>query len=136
MNILFLCVANSARSQLAEGLARQMLGSRHKVQSAGSRPSHVNPFALEALREIGIDVSAHTSKSVDDVELNGIDLVITLCQEEVCPMLPVRTRKLHWPIADPAGHEGSHEDQLARFRRTRDEIRQKLAEFVRNEHLE
>jgi arsenate reductase (thioredoxin) len=126
MNILFLCVANSARSQMAEGLARKLFGDRHTVQSAGSKPSHVNPFAIEALKEVGIDASAHSSKSVDEIDLSKLDLVITLCQEEVCPILPVATRKLHWPIADPAGLPGDHDEQLGRFRTARDLIQAKL----------
>lgn len=126
MTILFLCVANSARSQMAEGLARKMFGERHTIVSAGSRPSHVNPFAIQALEEIGIDTTSHTSKSVDEIDLSNIDLVITLCQEEVCPILPIKTKKLHWPIADPAGHAGTEGEQLARFRITRDEISRRL----------
>lgn len=111
---------------MAEGLARQMFGSEHHIQSAGSRPSHVNPFAIKALAELGIDASMHDSKSVDDIDLSNVDLIITLCQEEVCPIVPGTTRKLHWPIADPAGHAGSEDEQLSRFRIARDEIQQKL----------
>jgi arsenate reductase (thioredoxin) len=129
MNILFLCVANSARSQMAEGLARQMFGDRHEIQSAGSRPSHVNPYAVKALAELGIDASSHTSKSVDDIDLSRIDLIITLCQEEVCPVVPGKVKRLHWPIADPAGHNGNEEEQLARFRAAREEIASRLRSF-------
>jgi arsenate reductase len=126
MNILFLCVANSARSQMAEGLARHLFGAEHTIQSAGSKPSHVNPFAIRALAELGIDASAHTSKSVDDIDLTRIDLIITLCQEEVCPIVPGKTRRLHWPIADPAGHHGEEMEQLDRFLIARDEILRRL----------
>jgi arsenate reductase (thioredoxin) len=126
MNILFLCVANSARSQMAEGLARQLFGSEHIIQSAGSQPSHVNPFAIKALAELGIDASSHRSKSVDNIDLSKIDLIITLCQEEVCPVVPGKTTRLHWPIADPAGHEDEEDAQLERFRVARDMILQKL----------
>jgi arsenate reductase len=100
--ILFPCVANSARSQMAEGLARHLLGDRVEVLSAGSQPSRLNPHAVEAMAELGIDISGHRSKSVDGIELAGIDLVVTLCAEEVCPVVPGRTRRLHWPIPDPA----------------------------------
>lgn len=129
MNILFLCVANSARSQMAEGLARHFGGSKIKVQSAGSKPTQVNPYAIHALKEIGIDISKHHSKSVKDIDLSKIDLVITLCAEEVCPILPIKTKKLHWPIEDPAGKEGHDEVQLQRFREARDKIRERLKEF-------
>ena len=129
MNILFLCVANSARSQMAEGLARNLFGEKHHVQSAGSKPSHVNPFAIKALAEIGIDASSHSSKSVEDIDLSAVDLIITLCQEEVCPIVPGKTRRLHWPIADPAGLGGTDEEQLARFRAAREEIALRLQQL-------
>src|SRR3546814_9614205 len=88
--ILFLCVANSARSQMAEGLTRYLLGDRATVMSAGSAPSRVNPYAVEAMAEIGIDISGHRSKSVDDIDPAEVDLVVTLCAEEDCPVLPGR----------------------------------------------
>lgn len=100
--ILFMCVANSARSQMAEGLARDMMGAGVTVLSAGSAPATVNPYAIEAMAELGIDISGHRSKSVDEIDPAAIDLVVTLCAEEVCPVLPGRVRRLHWPIADPA----------------------------------
>lgn len=122
--ILFLCVANSARSQMAEGLARHILGEGFEVISAGSQPSKVNPCAVEAMAEIGIDISGHRSKSVDEVDPAGIDLVVTLCAEEVCPVLPGRVRRLHWPIADPASSDPSitPADFRGRFRTARDQI--------------
>ncbi|MES1944520.1 protein-tyrosine phosphatase, low molecular weight [Salinisphaera sp. PC39] len=100
--ILFLCVANSARSQMAEGLARSILSDKAMVISAGSEPSCVNPLAIESMAEIGIDISGHRSKFVSEVDPEEVDLVVTLCAEEVCPILPGRVRCLHWPIADPA----------------------------------
>src|SRR5437868_2737398 len=103
MTVLFLCVANSARSQLAEGLARARFGDRIRVLSAGSRPTRVNPLAIEAMREAELDISAQTSKSVDDIDPEGVDLVVTLCAEEVCPAFLRPVRRLHWPIPDPAG---------------------------------
>lgn len=127
MNILFLCVANSARSQMAEGLARQILGE-HQILSAGSKPSHVNPLAIEALAEIGIDISQQKSKSVDEIDLKEIDLVITLCAEEICPIIPGKTHKLHWPFPDPASDKPLTEQRLM-FRKVRDMIRERLAEF-------
>lgn len=102
MSVLFLCVANSARSQLAEGLARARFPEL-RIQSAGSKPTRPNPLALEALREVGIDASAHHSKLVDDIDPEGVELVVTLCAEEVCPAFLRPVRRLHWPIPDPAG---------------------------------
>jgi arsenate reductase len=127
--VLFLCVANSARSQMAEGWARQLLGERLSVRSAGSRPTRVNPLAIEVMREAGVDISAQTSKSVDGIDPAEIDLVITLCVEEVCPVLPGRVRRLHWPLPDPAAAQAGEgaEQQRARFRGVRDQIRQRVA---------
>src|SRR5215216_1013626 len=102
-SLLFLCVANSARSQMAEGLARAKFGDRVRVQSAGSEPSRVNPLAIEALREIAIDISSYASKSVDTIDPASVDLVITLCAEEVCPMGLAGVPRIHWPLPDPAG---------------------------------
>jgi arsenate reductase len=133
MKILFMCVANSARSQLADGLAKEIFGDRVRVMSAGSKPSHVNPFSIRALKEIGIDISSHTSKSVDDLPqdfIRELDYVITLCTEEVCPVVISRAKKLHWPLPDPAG-SGSDEEQMKRFNATRDEIRKRLIEFAK-----
>ena len=126
--ILFLCVANSARSQMAEGLARDLLGDRVDVLSAGSQPTKVNPYAIEAMREVGIDISGHRSKSVDGIDTATLDLVVTLCAEEVCPVLPGGTRRLHWPIPDPAPTDPalSPEECRQRFRSARDQIRARL----------
>ena len=123
-HILFLCVANSARSQMAEGLARQILGDRAEVLSAGSRPTIVNPFAIEVMSEIGIDITGQCSKSVDTIPPSRLDLVVTLCAEEVCPILPGRVRRLHWAIADPAA-PGPGEPQT-RFREARDQIQEEI----------
>jgi arsenate reductase (thioredoxin) len=126
--ILFLCVANSARSQMAEGLARAMLDPGVTVLSAGSAPSRVNPFAVQAMAELGIDISAQSSKSVADVDVRTLDLVVTLCAEEVCPVLPGRVRRLHWPIPDPASKDASipPDAMRERFRTARDQIRARL----------
>jgi arsenate reductase len=127
--VLFLCVANSARSQMAEGLARAILRDRVPVLSAGSDPSSVNPYAIEVLGEIGIDLSAHVSKSVRSVDPDAIGTVITLCAEEVCPAFLGAARRLHWPIPDPASPDRSlsREVLLARFRAARDTLRELLA---------
>jgi arsenate reductase len=131
-SILFMCVANSARSQLAEGLARSILGPAVRVQSAGSQPSTVNPYAVEVMREIGIDIASHRSKSADTIDPASIDTVITLCAEEVCPVFLGNMHRLHWPIEDPASTDPSltRDQLLARFRAARDSIRAKLETFV------
>lgn len=134
MRILFLCVANSARSQIAEGLARQMFGARATVRSAGSQPSRVNPYAIEVMREAGIDIASHTSKSVDTIDPASVDVVITLCAEEVCPVFLGKARRLHWPIPDPASADPLPRDEmLRRFRAARDTIRGKLERFAASE---
>jgi len=127
-SILFLCVANSARSQMAEGLARARFGPRIVVQSAGSAPSHVSPYALEVMREVGVDLADHTSKSVQTIDPATVGMVITLCAEEVCPVFLGQARRLHWPISDPASRDPSvpREELLARFRAARDQIQARL----------
>ena len=125
--ILFLCVANSARSQMAEGLARSLAPRDVVIHSAGSQPSRVNPFAIRVMREIGLDIAAHRSKSVDEIPAAEIDLVVTLCAEEVCPVYLGTARRLHWPLPDPAATTGDEEATLAAFRRTRDDLRTRIA---------
>jgi arsenate reductase (thioredoxin) len=127
-SVLFLCVANSARSQMAEGLARDLFGETVRVQSAGSAPSRVNPFAIRAMAEIGIDLGTHDSKSVQTIDPESIDLVITLCAEEVCPVFLSRAPRLHWPLQDPdRKHEDlTDEERLHHFRVARDQIRVRL----------
>lgn len=128
IRILFLCVANSARSQMAEGLARKILGERAEVMSAGSEPTKLNPYAIEAMAERGIDISGHVSKPVAGMNAGDFDYVVTLCAEEVCPVLPGRTKRLHWPIDDPASPDPSlsREAMLARFANARDQIEARL----------
>lgn len=128
-----MCVANSARSQIAEGLAKQVFGTSAEIQSAGSIPTKVNPLAIEVLNEIGIDISHNYSKIADNLSpkfLVSLDYVITLCAEEVCPILVSKGKKLHWPLPDPAGLcELSHEEQLQLFRKTTEAIKEKLLNF-------
>ena len=126
-SILFLCVANSARSQMAEGLARARFGSGVPVESAGSQPSRVNPLAVAAMAEIGIDISGHRSTGVADVDPARVGTVVTLCADEVCPAFPGAARRLHWPLSDPAGAAGTEEERKRRFREVRDEIARRLA---------
>ena len=127
--VLFLCVANSARSQMAEGIARARAGDRLSIQSAGSAPSRVHPVAVQALAEIGIDASAQRSKSVDEIDRATVDTVITLCAEEVCPAFLGRARRLHWPLPDPAGR-ATPDTLLAGFRAVRDELRRRLEDLA------
>lgn len=124
--LLFLCVANSARSQMAEGLARKRFGDAVNVESAGSEPSRVNPLAIRALAEIGIDITHHRSKSVAEIDPATVDTVITLCAEEVCPVFLGKATRLHWPLPDPAAAEGTGEERLARFREVRDELMRQI----------
>jgi len=125
--ILFLCVANSARSQMAEGLARHEFGDRVRVQSAGSHPTAVHPYAIEVMRELGIDLGGHASKPVDAVDPATVELVITLCAGEVCPAFLGAARRLHWPVPDPASElELPRATMLARFRAARDAIRTRI----------
>ena len=128
--LLFLCVANSARSQMAEGLARQRWGARLSVQSAGSEPATVNPLAVRVMAECGIDISGHVSKGVETISAASVDTVVTLCAQEVCPAFLGASRRLHWPLPDPPLAVGSEEDQLARFREVRDQIAARLDELV------
>ncbi|RAL25167.1 hypothetical protein DL240_02855 [Lujinxingia litoralis] len=127
-SILFLCVANSARSQMAEGLASDLFGDAVRVQSAGSSPSQVNPYAIRAMAELGLDLGTQTSKSVDTIDPDSVELVITLCAEEVCPAWLASTPRMHWPLQDPdrANEDLSDEERLQHFRVTRDHIRARL----------
>lgn len=124
--ILFLCVANSARSQMAEGIARSMFPAGTKVWSAGSRPTSVRPEALVVLAEIGIDISHHLSKLVAEIPAAEVDTVITLCAEEECPVFLGEATRLHWGLPDPAAVGGAEEDRLTAFRSTRDELRRRI----------
>jgi arsenate reductase len=126
-HVLFLCVANSARSQMAEGIARALAPAAVKVSSAGSQPSRLNPHAVAALAEIGIDISGHRSKSVDEIPPGDVDAVITLCAEEVCPVWLGKATRLHWGLPDPAGAGATDAERLQAFREVRDELRRRLA---------
>lgn len=133
-SILFMCVANSARSQMAEGLAKQLLGEQANIMSAGSEPACLNPLAVKALAEIGLDIGAHYSKSVSDlnIAIDDLDLVITLCAEEVCPVLPAKVQRLHWPITDPARPAADEEQALQQFRVARELIQEHLRTLVKS----
>ena len=134
MNILFLCVANSARSQMAEGLAKSMLGKEHNIQSAGSIPSgEIHPSAVIAMDEIGIDIREQFSKSTDDLDkdfIDNLDYAITLCAEEVCPVLPSKAQNLHWMNEDPANSSYSEKQLKTSFSMTRDNLFKLIKKFM------
>lgn len=123
-SVLFVCTHNSARSQMAEGLLRARHGDRYDVFSAGTEPSRVHPLAVEAMGEIGIDLSGHQSESIDAYADRLLDHVVTVCDSarEACPYVPARARNLHHSFPDPSAAEGTDADRLDAFRRVRDEI--------------
>lgn len=129
--ILFICVHNSARSQMAETFLNEICGDRFEARSAGLEPGKLNPLAVEAMREVGIDISQKQTRSVSDVlEAGGLfDYVITVCDEssaEHCPVFPGDAKRLHWSFADPSTLIGSHDERLAGTRRIRDQIRARI----------
>jgi arsenate reductase len=132
--VLFLCTGNSARSQMAEGHLRHLAGDRFEVFSAGTHPVGLNPKAVAAMKEIGIDISTHHSKSVNEFAGQRFDYVITVCDsaKESCPIFPGGTERLHYSFQDPAAANGTAEEQMACFQRVRDDIGETLREFVGN----
>ncbi len=132
--VLFLCTGNSARSQMAEGWLRHLAGDRFEVFSAGTQPVGLNPKAVVAMSEVGIDVSQHRSKLVDEFVSQKFDFVVTVCDsaKEACPIFPGTAKKLHYSFTDPAAATGPEEDQMLVFRRVRDDIGEKLKDFVRS----
>ncbi len=130
--VLILCTGNSARSQMAEGLLRNDAGDCFEVFSAGVEPSEVRPLAVEAMSDVGIDISGQRSKSVEEFAGQQFDYVITVCDNanEKCPVFPGKTKRIHWSFEDPAAATGNEASRLAVFRRVRDEIRQQLHVFV------
>jgi len=135
VRVLILCTGNSARSQMAEGLLRHDAGNVYEVFSAGTKPSHVRPEAVTVMREVGIDISGHRSKSVDEFAGQVFDNVITVCDnaKQSCPYFPAKTKRIHWSIEDPAAAQGSEEEILTAFRRVRDELRARLQAFAQGE---
>lgn len=132
--VLILCTGNSARSQMAEGLLRHDAGERFEVESAGTRPSTVRPEAISVMRELGIDISGHRSKSVQEFHGQKFDYVITVCDSarESCPVFLGAAKKLHHDFDDPAALQASEEERLALFRRVRDELRSYLDAFTKD----
>lgn len=129
LRIMFLCTGNSCRSQMAEGWARALGADLWEVHSAGLEAHGLNPRAVAAMAEAGVDISRQTSKTVDPALLAAMDLVVTVCgdAEERCPVTPPHVRRLHWPLPDPARARGSEDEVMAVFRRVRDEIRERVA---------
>ena len=120
---------------MAEGLLRHEAGSVYEVFSAGTKPTHVRSEAVAVMREVGIDISGHRPKSVDEFAGQALDYVITVCDhaKESCPVFPGKTKRIHWSIEDPAAAQGSEEERLAAFRRVRDELRARLQAFAQGE---
>ena len=129
--VLILCTGNSARSQMAEGLLRHDAGDRFEVESAETKPGHVRPESIAVMKEIGIDVSGHRSKHVDEFAGRSFDYVLTVCDnaKESCSIFPGHGKRIHQAFEDPAALEGFKQDRLTLFRRVRDEIRTYLKAF-------
>ena len=130
--VLILCTGNSARSQMAEGWLRHLAGDRFDVYSAGTKPSVVNPRAIAAMAEVGIDISHHRSKSLTEYLDHSFDSVITVCDQaaEACPIFPGPAKRLHWSFPDPAAATGSEEERMHAFRTVRDDIAAHLREWI------
>ena len=131
--VLILCTGNSCRSHLAEGILRRAAGDLIEVASAGSKPAgYVHPLAIQALREIGIDISAHTSKHLNEFTTRPVETVITVCgnADQACPVFPGQLNRHHWPFDDPAHAAGTDDEKLAVFRRVRDEIRRVFTAYA------
>lgn len=133
LRVLFLCTGNSCRSQMAEGLLRHFGNNKFEVFSAGTHPSFVHPLAIEAMREIGIDISNHRSKSVMEFLGQEFDYVITVCDKakESCPTFPGDVKRIHWSFEDPAEATGTKEERMKVFRKVRDEIKSHILEFIK-----
>ena len=129
--VLFLCTHNSARSQMAEGLLRRMAGEQFEVFSAGTEETRVHPLAIEAMREIGIDMSSHRSKTLEEFSGQSFDYVITVCDRanESCPIFPGSTERIHWSFDDPSAATGTDAERLRVFRQIRDAIQNRLRLF-------
>ena len=132
IRVLILCTGNSARSQMAEGLLRHSGGEAFVVESAGIEPGFVRLEAIEAMREIGMDISGHRSKSIDEFAAEAFDYVITVCDNarQNCPIFPAATSRIHWRIEDPAAVDGAEQTRLAAFRAARDDLRERLLKFI------
>lgn len=134
--VLFICVHNSARSQMAEAFLNQIAGDRYVACSAGLEPGQLNPFAVKVMREAGIDISNHQTKSVQDIlkKEKTFDIVVTVCDEASagrCPVIPGKGERLHWSFEDPGSVQGTDEAKLTKAREVRDQIQQRIKEWLR-----
>ena len=134
IKMMFVCTGNSARSQMAEGFARQFGQGRVEAYSAGMEPSRLNPFAVAAMQEKGIDISRQRSKAFEEALARRMDVVVTVCgnADERCPVLPPEVKKLHWPLEDPAAAKGTDAEFLAKFRQIRDQIEARVQQLLRS----
>jgi arsenate reductase len=132
VRVLFLCTHNSARSQMAEAFLRHLAGDRFEVASAGTEATRVHPLAIRAMQEVGIDISAQRSKTVDSLLDDPWDCVITVCDSanERCPLFPGRTTRLHWSFEDPSQATGSEDQRVGAFRRVRDQIHARVSDWL------
>ena len=133
LKVMFLCIGNSCRSQMAEGFARELGKGIIEPYSAGLSPAGVNPNAVRVMKEIGIDISNQKSKAIDETLLNTMDIIITLCgrAEASCPMTPLEIKRIHWPIEDPVGAIETEQEIMDAFRKARDEIKTKIQSLVK-----
>lgn len=131
-SVIFLCTHNSARSQMAEGLLRHLAGDHFEVFSAGTEETRVHPLAIEAMKDLGIDISSHTSKTLDRFLGQKLDYVITVCDRanDSCPVFPGDTERIHWGFEDPSAAKGTDAERLAAFMRIRDEIAARIRSFL------
>ena len=136
VRVLILCTHNSSRSQMAEGLLREMAGEQIEVFSAGTEPSRVNPLAIKAMEELGIDISGHRSKHLNEYLDQPFDYVITVCDDaaEACPLFPGKAERIHWSFPDPSAATGSEEERLVVFRKVRDDMEARLREWLEASH--
>lgn len=132
--VLFLCTGNSARSQMAEGFLRHMVGDRFEVFSAGVKPTQLNPLAIKVMAEVGIDISKHRSKSAMEFIGQNFDYVITVCDnaKQTCPAFPGRYEKIHWSLEDPTQAQGTEEEKLIVFMKVRDKILKNIIAFLKS----
>ena len=132
--IIFICTGNACRSQIAEGIMRQLAGDKFDVFSAGSHPSLVHPMSIKVMKEIGINITSHTSDPISNFLSENINIVVTVCDnaDKVCPVFPGRVERIHWSIKDPFKGWGSDPDDLDNFTRTRDDLYERIKNFLIN----
>lgn len=130
--VLFICTGNACRSQMAEGLLRHLAGNKFDVYSAGTHPSRVHPLAIEVMKELEIDISAHTSDKISNYFSYGIDYVITVCDDasKLCPSFPGKAQKIHWSVKDPFRNWNKDMRRIRKYRKTRDELKKRIEQFI------